>query len=226
MKIALVSDIHGNLPAFKAILADLPSIDIMVCCGDVVGYYPDVNEVCALLRQMSVLTVRGNHDAYVIGELHPDPSVASAYKIEWTREQLDPTHLNWLKSLPIEMRFNWDHLGLIVRHASPWDEETYLYQNSLHLEKIDVKQNDIFAVGHTHHPMLKKAGSGMILNPGSVGQPRDFNAKASYAILSTDNNVPEIRRVVYDVYALQKRLETLGWDKSTIKILSRERRRT
>jgi putative phosphoesterase len=225
MKVALVSDIHGNLPAFEAILADLPSIDMMVCCGDVVGYYPDVNEVCALLRKRCVFTIRGNHDAYVIGELHPDPSVASVSKIEWTREQLDPSHLNWLKSLPTEMRFNWDQLGLIVRHASPWDEETYLYQNSPHLKKIEIKLNEIFAIGHTHHPMLIKAGNGIILNPGSVGQPRDFNAKASYAILSTQKSVPQIRRVIYDVYAFQKRLETLGWDEAAIEILSRKRRK-
>ena len=223
LKIAVMSDIHGNLPALQAILADMPSIDMMVCCGDVVGYYPDVNEVCALLREMNVFTVRGNHDAYVSGELQPDPSKAIAYRTKWTREQLDPIHLSWLKSLPIEMRFNWDHLGLIVRHASPWDEETYLYEDSPRLVEIPVKLNEILVVGHTHHPMLKRVGNGIVLNPGSVGQPRDWNENASYAILETISKFAEIKRVRYNVPALQKRLESLSWDKATIQILSRQR---
>lgn len=223
MKIAILSDIHGNLSAFEAVIADMPSIDVIVCCGDIVGYYPDVNEVCALLRKMGVFSVRGNHDAYVVRELDPNPSLASALRVEWTREQLDSVNRNWLKSLPTEIHFNWDHLTLIVRHASPWDEETYLYENSTLLKKIEIQTDEILALGHTHFPMIKSIGNGILVNPGSVGQPRDGRSEASYAMLSTGNRIPEIRRVVYDVSALQKRLKLMGWDEATIEILKKER---
>ena len=222
MKIAILSDIHGNRPALEAVVADMPAIDMMLCCGDMVGYYPDVNEVCVLLRDMNVFTVRGNHDAYVIGELQPDSSEARAYRAEWTRERLDPNHFQWLKTLPIEMRFSWDSLILTMRHASPWDEETYLYADSPRLSEIGLQVNEIFVIGHTHRPMIKKVGDGIILNPGSVGQPRDGNAEASYTILETASKYTEMRRVPYDVHALQEHLESLGWDEATIQILSRE----
>jgi putative phosphoesterase len=223
VKVAVISDIHGNLPALQAVLSDMPPIDMIVCCGDVVGYYPDINEVCALLRRINVFAVRGNHDAYITGELQPDPSKAIVYRTEWTRRQLDLIHLQWLKSLPIEMRFQWDHLTLIVRHASPWDEETYLYADSPGLVKIPVEKNEMLILGHTHHSMLKKVGDGIVLNPGSVGQPRDWNEQGSYAIVETMSKNTEIRRVAYDVRAFQKRLKSLSWDRAAIEILSRRR---
>lgn len=223
MKVAVISDIHGNLPALQAVLSDMPPIDMIVCCGDIVGYYPDINEVCAVLRTSNVFTVRGNHDAYVTGELQPDPSKSIAYRTEWSRRQLDFIHLQWLKSLPVEMRFQWRNFTLIVRHASPWDEETYLYADSPGLAKLAVKENEMLIVGHTHHPMLKSVGNGVVLNPGSVGQPRDWNEESSYAIVETMSEVAEIRRVAYDVRAFQKRLKSLSWDKAAIEILSRRK---
>lgn len=223
MKVAVISDIHGNLPALQAVLSDMRSIDMIVCCGDVVGYYPDINEVCALLRRINVFAIRGNHDAYVTGELQPDPSKSIAYRTEWSRRQLDLIHLQWLKSLPIEMRFQWRHLTLIVRHASLWDEETYLYADSPGLAKLSVKEDEILVVGHTHHPMLKSVENGVVLNPGSVGQPRDWNEQSSYAIVETTSKDTEIRRVAYDVRAFQRRLESLSWDRAAIEILSRRK---
>jgi len=222
VKIAILSDIHGNLRALEAVVADMPSIDMILCCGDMVGYYPDVNEVCALLRDMNALAVRGNHDAYLIGELHFDSTKASAYRPEWARERLASNNLQWLKALPIEMRFSWDSLILTMRHASPWDEEMYLYADSPCLSEIRLQLNEMLVIGHTHHPMMKNVGDGIVLNPGSVGQPRDGNPEASYAILETGNKYTQMRRVPYDVHAFQEHLEALGWDEATISILNRE----
>lgn len=222
MKIAIVSDIHGNLPALQAVLDDMPAVDVLVCCGDVVGYYPDVNEVCTQLRETNAFVIRGNHDAYVIGELYPNPTKSMAYRVDWTRSQLSDFNLRWLRVLPLELRFRWGNLSLIVRHASPWDEETYVYADSPCLAKIALNKEEILVLGHTHHPMLVQAGKGMLINPGSVGQPRDWNPQASYVILETVTKSAEIRRVAYNVCAFQKRLESLGWDRTTIEILSRQ----
>lgn len=224
MKIAILADIHGNLPALQAVLNDMPVVDGLICCGDVVGYYPDVNEVCAQLRNINAFVVRGNHDAYVIGELQPDPARRSVYRVDWTQSRLTISHRCWLASLPVELRFCWGNLSVTVRHASPWDEETYLYPDSPDLAKISLEKNEILILGHTHHPMANKAGEGMLINPGSVGQPRDWNPQASYAILETQTGSIEHKRVPYNVVEFQQRLESLGLDEAVVKILSRRER--
>lgn len=224
MKIALLADIHANLPALQAVLNDLPYVDSIVCLGDVVGYYADPNEVCEVLRERKIATIRGNHDAYVAGKLNPQPERAEAYRTAWTRRVLACEHLAWLESVPISLEFECGRLTLQLRHATPWDEEGYLYPDSDRLSEIQLGSNQFLALGHTHWPMLRQCGEGFVLNPGSVGQPRDCNPKASYAILDTDSGQVEFRRVSYDVAGLQERLRQLGWDPASIAILSRTSR--
>ncbi len=224
MKVALLADIHSNLPALTAVFHDLPSVEMIVCLGDVVGYYADPNEVCDLLRKYSVLAIRGNHDAYVLGQLMPNPASAAAYRTAWTRKTLKSEHLQWLGSLPPSMDLLWGKQRVQLRHATPWDEEGYLYPDSDRLEEIRLSANQFLALGHTHWPMLRECGKGFVVNPGSVGQPRDCNPRAAYAILNGDTGNVEFRRVPYDVAGLQQRLRELGWDPATIAILSRTSR--
>ena len=121
------------------------------------------------------------------------------------------------------MNFRLDGLKIKLRHACPWDEETYLYRDSPKLLDIQLKKDEMLFVGHTHRPMWLQAGDGMILNPGSVGQPRDWNPLASYAVLDTSTGNVLIRRVEYDVEAFQNRLRELGWENTLIDILSRKK---
>lgn len=223
MKIAFLSDIHGNLPALQAVLQEIGQVDAIICCGDLVGYYPDVNQVCTVLRKMNVYAVRGNHDAYVVGALMPDPRKALVYRTTWIQSKLDKIHFEWLALLPVEIRFLWDNWMIIVRHASPWDEETYLFQDSPRLSNISLENREILVVGHTHHPMLMQLEQGIILNPGSVGQPRDWNPRASYGTLDTQTCKIELERVSYPVENFQERLRALDWDEDTIQILGRQK---
>jgi putative phosphoesterase len=223
VKVAVLSDIHGNLPALQSVLDDFPPLDACVCCGDLVGYYPDVEEVCNILRDLTTFIVRGNHDAYVTGALFPSIDKADAYKVEWTRANLSEKNLSWLATLPVEKSFSWDESRILMRHASPWDEETYLYPDSPRLFEIQLKENEFLFFGHTHRPMWIRAGNGMILNPGSVGQPRDGNPFASYAVFDTMTRNVEMRRVKYNVTVFQNRLKSLGWDNKVIEILSRKK---
>jgi putative phosphoesterase len=224
MKVALLADIHANLPALKAVLEDLPPVDTIVCLGDVVGYYADPNEVCERLRDRAIPTIRGNHDAYVIDALRPHPDRTAAYRTAWTRDILRPDHLTWLKALPTYLEFHWEKLDVKIHHATPWDEEGYLYPDSERLAEIQLAKNQLLILGHTHWPMLRQCGEGFVLNPGSVGQPRDCNPMSSYAILDCASGNVEFRRVGYDVAGLQVRLRKLGWDPATIAILSRTQR--
>ena len=224
MRVAILSDIHANLPALTATFDDLPKVDSVVCLGDVVGYYADPNEVCDLLKRKSIPAILGNHDAYVLGILTPHETRAAAYRTRWTRETLTSENLEWLRSLPSSLRFQWGKLAVQLRHATPWDEEGYLYPDSPKLNEVHLNVNQFLILGHTHWPMLRKCGAGFVLNPGSVGQPRDCNPDAAYAILDCDSGSVEFRRVPYDVAALQQRLRNMGWDPATISILSRTSR--
>ena len=223
MKIALLADIHANWPALDAVMSDIRGVDMVVCAGDILGYYADVNEVCERLRSIGASVIRGNHDCYVTGFLQPAPERVAAYRTEWTRQNLDARHYEWLSALPAELSFDYDSKNIRIRHASPWDEETYLYPDSVRLNEIRLKGDEFLVLGHTHHPMLRQCGSGTVINPGSVGQPRDWNPMASYAILDTRSGEADFRRIRYDVEGLQRRLTQMGWDPAMVSILSRTR---
>jgi putative phosphoesterase len=223
LRVAFISDIHGNWPALQAVLQDFKKIDACICCGDVVGYYPYVNEVCTELRNIGALVVRGNHDAFVVGQLDPDPNKSQAYRVEWTRKHLMGTHLTWLASLPVEMAFRWGTFSIKACHASPWDEDTYLYPDTEMLQNISLAKNMYIVSGHTHHPMKVKCGKGYVINPGSVGQPRDWDPRASYATFDLLTGKLQFCRVKYDVMQLKKDLKLMGWKPSSIDILDRQR---
>ncbi|MGO9004334.1 MAG: metallophosphoesterase family protein [Beijerinckiaceae bacterium] len=104
-----------------------------------------------------------------------------------------------------------------------WDDETYLYPHSPKLSEIELDDRDILVLGHTHHPLIYLAARGLIVNPGSVGQPRDRNPSAAYAILNSVSHEVSFRRSEYDVGSLQERLIGQGWSGATIDILSRRK---
>jgi putative phosphoesterase len=223
MKFAIIADIHGNRPALEAVVKAAPPVDGWICAGDVVGYYPDVNEVCGILLGLRVFVVRGNHDAYVINELMVNEDRRSVYRTDWTRQQLKPEYKRWIAAMPVEMVFRYGGTRLVVRHASPWDEETYLYPDSGRLAEIRLDLNEYLLLGHTHHPMCIASGEGFVINPGAVGQPRDYNPAASFAVLDLEAGTVENRRVEYDVVSYQQYLRNLEWPETTIAILSRTR---
>lgn len=223
MRIGLISDIHANLPALQAVLAALSDVDQIICVGDLTGYYAEPNEVCDLIRDLGVICIRGNHDAYVTGALVPNAGRRSDYRCDWTRAVLSDSNLLWLEKLPVEAKLSIDGIAVTVRHASPWDEETYLYPDADLARQIELGSDELLVVGHTHRPMVMQAGGGMVVNPGSVGQPRDYNPDPSFAILYTETRCVVHARAKYDVHAYQERLQKLGWSDEMRWILSRSR---
>jgi diadenosine tetraphosphatase ApaH/serine/threonine PP2A family protein phosphatase len=230
MRVAVVSDIHANLPALDAVLGAIGSVDAIWQLGDVVGYGAEPDAVVDRLRVTGVTGVRGNHDAAALGGREIEwfnPEARAA--MEWTRNTIAASTRAWLAELP-ERRTEGD--ALLV-HASPRDP-TWEYVTSVpiaranlaHLHELDAR---LGLHGHTHVPVafvatakgvetimpadgasLDLAGRSALLNPGSVGQPRDGLPTASWLVLETDADRATWHRVGYDVAAAARRIRAAG----------------
>jgi putative phosphoesterase len=221
MKVAFFADIHANLPALNAAAEAARDCDAIVCCGDLVGYYADPEEVCHFFRERAISCVAGNHDLIATGQLAYDERNEVLYRVHWTRAQLSVGSRAWLAALPSTIVFEWAGVEVVVRHASPWDATTYLYPDSDAIERVSLAERQILVVGHTHRQMNRKVDRGTLINPGSIGQPRgDEPAGASFAVFDTAEGVFEHRRVPYDWRAYQVRLEAAGWADAALRRLA------
>jgi predicted phosphodiesterase len=227
MRIALLSDIHSNLHALDAVLAAAGAVDAVWHLGDVVGYGPDPDAVVARLRAVNAIGVKGNHDSAACGGPEIDwfnPDARRA--MEWTRATIDDETRAWLAALP-ERRVE---AGFDLVHGSPreplWE---YVVSSSVARDNLAVLETDVGLHGHTHLPVawledgdrveliraragqrLELGGRRALLNPGSVGQPRDGNPAAAFAILDLAAPAIEWRRVEYDVAAVQSAMRSAG----------------
>ncbi len=231
MRIAVLSDIHANLPALQAVADDLPEVDQVWVLGDTVGYGPQPNEVVAQLQAMGARSVLGNHDGAAIGTVDPadfNPDARTA--IDWTAGAIDANARSYLASLP-EIRTDG---ALTAVHGSPrdpiWEYITGPAVAAANLESFSTR---VCLFGHTHLPIAYQAVEGAIstqpgvpgtvaalageralLNPGSVGQPRDGLRDAAYGILdldgASDGGSFEFRRVRYDIDRTQRLMREAG----------------
>jgi predicted phosphodiesterase len=231
MRYLVISDIHANEAALSAVLADAGSFDFVWCLGDLVGYGPDPNQCIEQLRELPHFSLAGNHDWAALGKLdttsfNSDARVASV----WTQAELTPANREYLQALPtndVKEQFT-------LAHASPrqpvWE---YVLDPLIAQRNFAYFDTPYCLVGHTHIPIIfcsRGEGLGscttlvppyngpvhleiegrLILNPGSVGQPRDGNPNASYAILDTHAMTWEHRRVSYPIEITQERMRARG----------------
>jgi len=232
MRILVLSDLHANMTAFDAALeAAKGRWDISVCLGDVVGYGPDPNEVTARLRELGAQTIRGNHDKAATGLMVADDfnPVAKA-AVDWTRSQLTPENLAWLTALP-PGPFATD--GIVLIHGAFHDEDEYVFTPAQALDGLLDSSSAVTFFGHTHHqggfayqdsnlevlqlrPRPTESFAALriepprryLLNPGSIGQPRDADPRAAFAIADLDHQTVEFWRVPYAIAAVQERMRT------------------
>jgi predicted phosphodiesterase len=226
MRILIISDIHANLTAFETVLADAKGEwEYVWCLGDVVGYGPDPNECCEMLRTLPHLCLAGNHDWAALGRLdirtfNPDARKA----VTWTQETLTRENVAYLEALPTTFVIGQYTLA----HGSPrepvWE---YILEPLIAALNFPHFETPYCLVGHTHQPVIYEQvnengeteaqapkyrqkrqlnGRRQIINPGSVGQPRDANPDAAYAILDVETNTFEHRRIPYDIGAVQARM--------------------
>jgi diadenosine tetraphosphatase ApaH/serine/threonine PP2A family protein phosphatase len=219
MQVAIVSDIHGNRHALQAVLEDIaagPAVEVW-CLGDVVGYGADPNDCCELVREHCAVVLSGNHDLAVTGELSLEEfSRGAAIAARWTQDVLDRDHVDWLASL--QPQGEERDVGLF--HASPRDP-VWEYVLSTLLAELCLDQQDqrVCLIGHSHVALsftrpegsattgearregdsASISGGEWLINPGSVGQPRDGDPRAAWLLLDTATQTATWKRTSYDV---------------------------
>ncbi len=211
-KIGVISDPHANLEALRTVLEDMPDVDKIICAGDLVNLGPQPNEVIDLIKNEDILTVLGNHDHAVIENDASSFNEEVAESLKWTREELTKDNLNFLKDLSKTERLEEEDYEIFIAHGTPRKPlKEYLYPGTSNraLMKMTKKvDTDVIVLGHTHVPLKRTIQSKRILNPGSVGQPRDRNPKASYSVIELGDEIEgEQYRVSYDIEKTKKKIE-------------------
>lgn len=230
MRILVLSDLHANATAFAAALdAAAGRWDVSVCLGDVVGYGPDPHEVVALVRELGGQTIRGNHDKAATGLMDTsDFNPMAKAAVDWTRSQLTPDDLTWLSALP---QGPLPSDGIVLVHGAFQDEDEYVFTPAQALDGLLDSTAEVTFFGHTHHqggfsyhdsslevlqirPRQSETFAALriekprryLLNPGSIGQPRDGDPRAGFAIADLEHQTVEFWRVPYDIPAVQERM--------------------
>jgi len=223
MRVAIISDIHGNSLGLSAVLADLDKqgVKCVVGAGDLVGYYPYVNEVFELIRLREMAWILGNHECYLLGKLTVTSERWQSYNLNYVDRVIDDDHRTWLGQLPTERRLEFNGARWIVCHGSPWAVDEYVYPNYRYFERFMGVKADVVVMGHTHIPMVRQAGRVLLINPGSCGQPRDGDPLASYALVDTETYQVEIRRIPYDVDTIRHRILAERLDPKLMRYLCR-----
>lgn len=208
MQVAVIADIHSNLSALEAVLEEVGHLPIY-CAGDVVGYNPFPNEVVTLLKERMAVSILGNHDQAVISGDTSWFNPIAADAIAWTAGELTPGSRDYLRTLPKTYEN-----AIYMVHGSPKSPlEEYVYGDAPDyqlLEMFDHTRRDIIVLGHTHVPFIKRLAGRLVFNPGSVGQPRDGDPRASCAVLDTEEKEVEIIRVEYDIDAVARAILDRG----------------
>lgn len=223
MRIAVIADIHANLAALDAVLARIAELaaDAVVCLGDLVGYNAEPTPCIDRVRQACAVVVAGNHDRDCLHAPQPGTNKLARHAIEWTRDQLDGPHRAYLAALPPLVRTD-DYVAAHGSYLSDIYVSGYVTSTMLEKNLIAIAARDgwpaVAMCGHTHVPMFgrwdgvavhesglrepetwPRSARAVILNPGSVGQPRDGDPRASFAVVDFETRAVHIERVDYDV---------------------------
>jgi putative phosphoesterase len=224
MRIAVLSDIHANLDALRAVWQDIEQQkpDAVYCLGDLVGYGAYPNEVIAFLQERQVPTVLGNYDEGVGFDLsecgcaytRPDDRLRGDQSLRWTQAKTGAEAKTYLQTLPLQIRLEERSPKLLLVHGSPRKVNEYIFEDRpvATFERIArLAGADVLLFGHTHLPYQKRVGATLFVNDGSVGKPKDGDPRACYALLELGRRTRvEFRRVVYDVEAAVRAVETSG----------------
>lgn len=205
MKLFFISDVHCNYQALKSIInhAKLIKSDVIVCSGDISGYFLEINEVVELLRINNIITILGNHDAYLtsIKQINKNVSYYGAFLN--TKNSIFNDSFNWLKDLKASDLLNFKKTKIQLYHGGPNDlYNQYVFPDKIDCIKSFLPQADVFVFGHSHLQFVVKMSGNYLINPGSVGLPRNGDFRAHGLSYDNDKDVWEEHRICYDLDGL------------------------
>jgi putative phosphoesterase len=223
--VAIITDIHGNLPALEAALAAVDGIgpDAVYCGGDLVGYGPWPNEVCRLVEDRAIPTIYGNYD-HAIGREEDDCGCAyvtdhdrelGQRSVAWTLEHTDQRSKDYMRDLPFDLRFELGGKRVRLVHGSPRKVNEYLFEDkpAKTFERIaEGADCDVLVFGHTHKPWIATHGGVQFVNCGSVGKPKDGDPRGAFAVLTVTEVGVEARieRFDYDAELASREVAAAG----------------
>jgi putative phosphoesterase len=225
-RVAVLTDIHGNLPALTASLVaiDALGVDGVYCGGDLVGYGPHPNEVCAQIEERAIPTIYGNYD-YAIGRDLEDCGCAyltehdralGRQSVSWTLAHTEQRHKDFMRGLPFDLRFELGGKRVRLVHGSPRKVNEYLFEDkpARTFERIAGGADcDVLVFGHTHKPWVHTYAGVLLVNCGSVGKPKDGDRRAAFAVLEEDEAGgirASIERIPYDAEAVAREVAAVG----------------
>jgi putative phosphoesterase len=225
MSVAIITDIHANLPALEATLERVEHLGIerVYCGGDLVGYGPHPNEVCALIEERGIPTIYGNYD-YAIARDLDDCGCAYVTQhdrelgqrsVDWTLANTNQRAKDFMRGLPFDLHFDVGDTSVHLVHGSPRKVNEYLFEDKparLYERLARAETAGLLVFGHTHQPWIREHGGVLFVNCGSVGKPKDGDPRAAFAVLtSTDEGVrATIERAEYDAQAVAREVAAAG----------------
>jgi len=201
MLVGIISDIHANLPALEAVMDELKALrpDKIFCAGDIVGYNPFPNEVIEIVMNEGIHSIIGNHDlATLTGDVSWFTETAMR-SLLWTRDVITDASIGYLLMLKTREELKFGKCRTLMVHGSPRDDDEYVPAMKEKYWPFKDLDFDMLIMGHTHQPWTDRFGKLIVLNPGSVGQPRDKDPRAAFATLDTVSLEVKLHRVKWDI---------------------------
>jgi putative phosphoesterase len=224
-QVAVITDIHANLPALEAALGRIDELGIerVYCGGDLVGYGPHPDEVCALIAERGIPTIYGNYD-HAIARDHDDCGCAyvtqhdrelGQLSVEWTLAHTGAASKDFMRGLPFDLRFSVGDHEVHLVHGSPRKVNEYLFEDkpdSLYERLAAAEDAHALVFGHTHRPWVREHGGVLFVNCGSVGKPKDGDPRGAFAVLAPGAEAPQvtIERVGYDARSVADQVVGAG----------------
>jgi putative phosphoesterase len=224
-RVAVITDIHANLPALQAALRRIDELEIdgLYCGGDLVGYGPHPNEVCALIAEREIPTIYGNYDHAIARDLEdcgcayvtPRDRELGQRSVDWTLAHTDRTAKDFMRALPFDLRFTVGDTPVHLVHGSPRKVNEYLFEDKparLYERLAAAEDAAVLVFGHTHKPWIRAYGGVLFVNCGSVGKPKDGDPRVAFAVLegSADGVRARVERVEYDAAAVAREVAAAG----------------
>jgi putative phosphoesterase len=201
MLIGLISDVHSNAVALENVLSILDEMGVekILHAGDIIGYNPYPNETVALFREYKIISIMGNHErALITGDIS-DFNPYAAISLLWTKKGLSPENLEYIMKLKNREHISVEKKSIVLIHGSPRDVDEYIFPENVSAHFLAITKADVLVLGHTHVQFKKDYSLGIVLNPGSVGQPRDENPESAFAVFDTAREEVTLHRTSYDV---------------------------